>query len=254
MVLPGRAGAEGATVVVPVFGSSSTPSCSGGTDRIGHVDVEHHARQDGRSGYGLGRLAAFALDMVTGCSTRPLRATTWPGFASALFGPRVLTFVVGRYLLLDGSSVAGFPFLAAATAIFAGARLVALGVIGEHLARMHVRLHGQPTYVIAETVGGADEGPATGAGFPEAVAEGHISGGGPATREAESLLADLHGGTRTVLTTSCTHALELAALLTEPEPGAEPPPPPRGGHGADVRPRPLDAIGARLTAGAAAPR
>ncbi len=55
----------------------------------------------------------------------------------------------------------------------------------------------------------------------EAVSAGHISGGGPATREAEQLLVELHDGARTLLTTSCTHALELAALLTEPEPGAE---------------------------------
>jgi len=140
-----------------------------GTDRVGHVDVEHHARQDGRSGYGIRRLVAFALDMMTGYSTRPLRATTWLGFTSALFGMGVLTFVVGRYFLVDGSSVPGFPFLAATIALFAGAQLVALGVIGEYLARMHVRLLGQPTYVIAETVGGEAEGPAARAGVPDPV-------------------------------------------------------------------------------------
>lgn len=134
-----------------------------GTDRIGHVDVEHHARRDGRSGYGLRRLAAFALDMITGYSTRPLRATTWLGFTSALFGLGVLAFVVGRYLV-DGSSVTGFPFLASTVAIFAGAQLVALGVIGEYLARMHVRLLGQPTYVVAETAGVDAGEPGTRAG------------------------------------------------------------------------------------------
>lgn len=54
-----------------------------------------------------------------------------------------------------------------------------------------------------------------------AVAAGHIAGGGPATREAQRLLADLHGGARALLTTSCTHALELAALLADPDPEAE---------------------------------
>ena len=125
-----------------------------GTGRIGHVEVEHHPRADGRSGYSLRRLVAFALDMVTGYSTRPLRATTWLGFTSAAFGLAILVYVVGRAVLV-GSSVAGFPFLASTISLFAGAQLVALGVIGEYLARMHLRLLGQPTYVIAERIGGS---------------------------------------------------------------------------------------------------
>ncbi len=123
-----------------------------GTDRIGHIDVEHHPRTGGTSGYSLRRLLGFAIDMVTGYSTRPLRATTWLGFTSAGFGLLVLLYVVLRYLLV-GTTVAGFPFLASTIAMFAGAQLVALGVIGEYLARMHLRILGQPAYVIAEEVG-----------------------------------------------------------------------------------------------------
>jgi glycosyltransferase involved in cell wall biosynthesis len=123
-----------------------------GTDRVGHVEVAHHPRADGRSGYSLRRLVGFALDMVTGYSTRPLRATAWLGFSSATFGLGVLIYVVGRYLV-TGTSVAGFPFLASTIALFSGAQLVALGVIGEYLARIHVRSLGQPTYVVAERVG-----------------------------------------------------------------------------------------------------
>lgn len=54
-----------------------------------------------------------------------------------------------------------------------------------------------------------------------AVAVGHVAGGGPATRQAEALLAGVHDGSRALLTTSCTHALELAALLTRPDRAAE---------------------------------
>lgn len=135
-----------------------------GTDRIGHVEVAHHPRADGRSGYSLRRLIGFALDMVTGYSTRPLRATAWIGFSSAAFGLGVLVFVVGRYLV-TGTSVAGFPFLASIIAVFSGAQLVALGVIGEYLARMHVRALGQPTYHVVERTGApATAGQVEGAG------------------------------------------------------------------------------------------
>lgn len=120
-----------------------------GTGRVGHVEVRHDPRRDGRSGYGFRRLVGFALDMLTGYSTRPLRATTWIGFSSAAFGLLILIYVVGRYLLL-GTSVAGFPFLASTVAILSGAQLIALGVMGEYLARIHLRSLGQPTYTIAE--------------------------------------------------------------------------------------------------------
>ncbi|MGH3102480.1 MAG: dTDP-4-amino-4,6-dideoxygalactose transaminase [Gaiellaceae bacterium] len=55
----------------------------------------------------------------------------------------------------------------------------------------------------------------------EAVAAGHISGDGPFTRRCEELLERELGVSRALLTTSCTHALELAALLLDLEPGDE---------------------------------
>jgi len=58
----------------------------------------------------------------------------------------VLLYVIGRYFFQG--SIPGFPFLASIIAIFSGAQLFALGVIGEYLARMHFRLMGRPGYVV----------------------------------------------------------------------------------------------------------
>jgi dTDP-4-amino-4,6-dideoxygalactose transaminase len=55
----------------------------------------------------------------------------------------------------------------------------------------------------------------------DAVQGGHISGDGPFTRKCEALLASELDVERVLLTTSCTHALEMAALLLEIEPGDE---------------------------------
>jgi len=54
-----------------------------------------------------------------------------------------------------------------------------------------------------------------------AVATGHISGDGPFTQRAEQLLEQELGVARALLTTSCTHALELSALLLDVGPGDE---------------------------------
>jgi dTDP-4-amino-4,6-dideoxygalactose transaminase len=55
----------------------------------------------------------------------------------------------------------------------------------------------------------------------EAVDGGHISGDGPFTRRCEQLLEEQLGVERVLLTTSCTHALEAAALLLDVGPGDE---------------------------------
>jgi dTDP-4-amino-4,6-dideoxygalactose transaminase len=50
---------------------------------------------------------------------------------------------------------------------------------------------------------------------------GHLSGDGVYTRRCHELLREICGGARVLLTTSCTHALEMAALLLEIRPGDE---------------------------------
>jgi len=55
----------------------------------------------------------------------------------------------------------------------------------------------------------------------QAVAGGHASGDGPFTKRAEAMLQQRFGANRVMLTTSCTSALELAALLCDLRPGDE---------------------------------
>jgi dTDP-4-amino-4,6-dideoxygalactose transaminase len=55
----------------------------------------------------------------------------------------------------------------------------------------------------------------------ESIRQGHISGDGDFTRRAQGVLVSELGVQRALLTTSCTHALELIALLLEIRPGDE---------------------------------
>jgi undecaprenyl-phosphate 4-deoxy-4-formamido-L-arabinose transferase len=118
-----------------------------GTTRFSWVRVRHDPRTIGQSNYTVGKLVRHALNMMTGFSTFPLQLASMVGFFFTLFGVAVLAYVLGRYLL-QGTSVAGFPFLASGIAIFSGAQLFALGIIGEYLARMHVRTLDRPAYVV----------------------------------------------------------------------------------------------------------
>ena len=126
-----------------------------GTTRFGAVQVRHDARLSGPSNYTFWRLVTHASNMMTGFSTWPLQLASAMGFAMTLFGLAILAYVVGRYLL-QGGGVPGFPFLASIIAIFSGAQLFALGIIGEYLARMHFRMMDRPTFAVrstTETVG-----------------------------------------------------------------------------------------------------
>src|SRR5437667_3981752 len=54
-----------------------------------------------------------------------------------------------------------------------------------------------------------------------AIQNGHISGDGPYTKQCQAFLEQELGVAKALLTTSCTHALEMAALLLNIQPGDE---------------------------------
>jgi undecaprenyl-phosphate 4-deoxy-4-formamido-L-arabinose transferase len=122
-----------------------------GTNRFSIRTVRHDARRVGASGYTFRKLATHALNMMTGFSTVPLQFASLVGFLFTLFGLGVLAYVLGRYLV-QGGTVPGFPFLASIIALFSGAQLFALGIIGEYLARMHFRMMERPSYVVRESL------------------------------------------------------------------------------------------------------
>ena len=122
-----------------------------GTTKFGSVRVCHDPRTIGKSNYTLSKLVRLALNMMTGFSVLPLQLASFIGFAVTLFGIGVLLYVVGNYFI-SGTSVAGFPFLASIIAIFSGAQMFALGIMGEYLARMHFRMMERPVYVVGAAV------------------------------------------------------------------------------------------------------
>ncbi len=122
-----------------------------GTTRFSAIDIPHRNRKYGQSNYTLRKLITHAFNMITGFTVVPLQIASLLGFALAFFGVLILIYVIGRYLI-EGGSVPGFPFLAAIIAIFSGAQLFGLGMIGEYLSRIHFRSMDKPPYTIRGTV------------------------------------------------------------------------------------------------------
>jgi undecaprenyl-phosphate 4-deoxy-4-formamido-L-arabinose transferase len=120
------------------------------TTRFTSLPVRHDARKHGESGYTTRSLTVHAINMMTGFSTAPLKLASVTGFLFALFGVFVLVYVLLRYFL-EGVAVPGFAFLASIIALFSGAQLLAIGIMGEYLARMHQRTMERPAYLLSET-------------------------------------------------------------------------------------------------------
>jgi undecaprenyl-phosphate 4-deoxy-4-formamido-L-arabinose transferase len=129
------------------------------TTRIASVDVRHEPRRHGRSQYSWFKLARLMLDLTTTFRTWPLRLASLIGFVVMLLGLGALAFVLVSYLA-TGTPLSVFRFLASVLAIFSGAQLFTLGIMGEYVARIHHRVLREPAYVVRDRVGAPDDGDA----------------------------------------------------------------------------------------------
>ena len=120
-----------------------------GTTSFASIPVRHELRQIGISNYTFRKLITHALNMMTGFSVWPLQLASVIGFLFTFFGLGILVYVIVQYFI-DSSSVPGFAFLASIIAIFSGAQLFAIGIIGEYLARMYFRSMDRPPYVVVQ--------------------------------------------------------------------------------------------------------
>ena len=117
------------------------------TSRIAGVDVEHHARAQGTSGYSLGKLLGLALNLYTNFSLIPLQVVSALGLVTATSGLLIGVYYLFQYLA-SNTTVPGFASTIIAILILGGAQLLALGVIGEYLGRLHLNVNRKPQYVI----------------------------------------------------------------------------------------------------------
>jgi polyisoprenyl-phosphate glycosyltransferase len=117
------------------------------TRRIGQLPVRHEARKVGRSGYSVGKLLVLALNLFTNFSLLPLQVVSLCGFLAAAAG-----FAIGGYYLveyfLNRIVVPGYASIIVAIFLLGGLQLLALGIMGEYLGRLHLNVNRKPQYTI----------------------------------------------------------------------------------------------------------
>ena len=121
------------------------------TRRICNVPVHHRQRQEGKSGYTLGKLIALWMNGFTSFSVKPLRLATYLGASSALLGFLYAIVIVIKHFV-DSSIPEGWSSTMALQLVMGGIILVVLGLIGEYIGRIYICINASPQFVEREIV------------------------------------------------------------------------------------------------------
>ncbi len=111
------------------------------------IEYDRAGREAGATKWNYWRLWNFALEGITSFSAVPLKLASYVGLLTALFafgyGIKVIVWT-----LLYGDPVAGYPTLIVVVLFLGGLQLMALGFIGEYLARMFIEVKQRPLYLV----------------------------------------------------------------------------------------------------------
>ena len=122
------------------------------TKNVANVEVNHRAREVGKSGYTLKKLFALWFNGFTAFSIKPLRIATGIGCFCAgsgfLYG---IYTIIKKLVLVDVQ--AGFSALMSVLVFVSGMIMLMLGLIGEYVGRIYICMNNSPQYVIRETIG-----------------------------------------------------------------------------------------------------
>jgi polyisoprenyl-phosphate glycosyltransferase len=114
------------------------------------VTVEHHQREVGASGYTLAKLIKLWVNMFTSFSILPLRVTSLFGLLVAGVGVALaVAFALERLRRPD--LPLGWASIMVCVLLLAGVQLFALGMLGEYLGRLFLKVGGEPQFVVRQT-------------------------------------------------------------------------------------------------------
>jgi glycosyltransferase involved in cell wall biosynthesis len=109
-------------------------------------------RAAGTSSWRYWKLWNFALDGITSFSTAPIRVWSYVGLAAGLTAVAFAGTIVVRTLLF-GRDVPGYPSLMVVILMGFGLQMLAIGALGEYVARIYQEVKGRPLYVVMDRYG-----------------------------------------------------------------------------------------------------
>lgn len=121
------------------------------TRNICNVPVKHRAREEGQSGYNLGKLIGLWMNGFTSFSIKPLRFATYFGAFTACCGFLYALIIVIRFFTVHMAPL-GWSSTTALLLIIGGIILLVLGLVGEYVGRIFMCVNSSPQYVEREVI------------------------------------------------------------------------------------------------------
>ncbi|NEG70488.1 glycosyltransferase family 2 protein [Bifidobacterium choloepi] len=117
-----------------------------------HAEVHYKRgeRHAGESKYPLHKMVSFAVEGITSFSTKPLTMITGLGIVSVIIGLIMLIYTVASVGM--GHAVAGWGSMMVSLWLIGGFILLALGVIGEYIAKIYQEVKHRPRFIIETTI------------------------------------------------------------------------------------------------------
>jgi glycosyltransferase involved in cell wall biosynthesis len=116
------------------------------------VPYTRHSRFAGQSKYPLSKMIALAINGVTAFSATPLRFITAVGLTVSLLSIAISLWALWLRLFTD-DTVPGWTSIVVPLLILSGVQLLALGVIGEYVAKAYLETKRRPPYILDEMIG-----------------------------------------------------------------------------------------------------
>ena len=117
------------------------------------VFYDRDDRAGGEPKQSLKRLIRYALDAIFSFSYKPLRIMTSAGIVISTVGFLLACFFIARRLLGIEIAQTGFTTLVTLMLFLGGIQLMAVGLLGEYLARIYDEVKRRPLFIIKDTHG-----------------------------------------------------------------------------------------------------
>lgn len=121
------------------------------TRKIKNIDIEHHERESGKSGYTFKKLLNLWLNGFTQFSVKPLRIASFIGGFVAFIGFIYAIITIIRKLL-NPDILIGYSSIMCILLFIGGMIMLMLGLIGEYIGRIYICINNCPQYVIRNTI------------------------------------------------------------------------------------------------------
>jgi dolichol-phosphate mannosyltransferase len=102
-------------------------------------------RKYGKSKYGIRDMGLLAISSVLSFSIKPLRWAIWIGLWAVLISVLWIIFIFVAQI--SGWVIQGWTSLIAAVVLFAGVKLLILGIVGQYIGQIYVNQQRRPKYL-----------------------------------------------------------------------------------------------------------